>query len=114
MMTLSNYLTESENVNEAQNKKLTYRGVALNPCSYMGEPCILIGEPIKFHETKMIDLYMSTARSLGMHPDSLSTMFADNDIAPAEEDFYGLVYSLVDGRYPEIAWMDMNSVEYEF
>lgn len=106
MMTLSNYLTESEIVNEAQNKKLTYRGVALNPCSYEGEPCILIGEPIKFHETKMIDLYMSTARALGMRP--------DNDIAPAEEDFYGLVYSLADGRYPEIAWVDMNSVEYEF
>lgn len=118
MKTINEYINEDKHLslNDKSKTYLKVNGVKLNPCKYNGEYAILIGEPIKYHEEKLIKKYVEVANSLGVNPkDSFSDFLADTfDHEPTENDFFGLIYYVQDFRYPETTWVNMDDVDFEF
>ncbi len=98
------------------NQKAGIRGMELIPTMYRGEPSIMIGGPVYYNEEKVIKQTIIAASAIGLSAPLLSDYLEKFEMIPEDDERYVLVYSLVQGKYPEMAWVPIyeGTIDYDF
>ena len=98
------------------NQKAGIRGMKLIPVIYNGEPSIMIGGPVYYNEEKIIKQTTMAASAIGLSAPLLSDYLEEFEMIPEDGERYVLVYSLVQGKHPEMAWVPISEgiIDYDF
>ena len=98
------------------NQKAGIRGMELVPVIYNGEPSIMIGGPVHYNEEKIVKQTTLAASAIGLSAPLLSDYLEEFEMIPEDGERYVLVYSLVQGKHPEMAWVPISegTIDYDF
>lgn len=116
MKTILEKINDCIDINEKYNQTAGIRGMDLIPTMYNSEPSIVIGDAVHYNETKVIKQIMMAASAIGLTAPNLDEYLEEYEMIPEEDERFALVYSLVQGKHPELIWVPISegTIEYEF
>ena len=89
----------------------------LIPVIYHDDPSMIIGTAVHIDETKNINRIITAASGIGLTAPKLDADYLEEyEMEYDENERYVLLYSLTNGRYPDLIWVPVSegSIDYDF